>query len=556
MAPSPKISPEASTAKQRWRLSGSVCLAAGQAQTGQQQSFGACRENVGGVVYLRDMMLPEGSGDGLALPDEGLARRLKALACTAPLHDLDARKARLDWCEASIYQMAEIALQAIDQVTVAMDFDRGASHDEVIARLLPFVGSQAPDRDPDEHARVARWVLENLINVGSSERGFRALYGTFGATGAYERRVFDFKLLIELVSAEGGIYLRASDEAINVLVGALDTDVESAQIAAEVKLENLIRRGRLSDAQLAAQQARYRTVQYAETLRRKLDATRRDVRAVDWEREMPDLIDEALTHIEARYRYENAILVNITISRDQAEDPQHKRRAAELVDLVSDCIRRHTQLQARLQDAGGTFRAEQDRQQFSGIAQRATVDLFGHLLVPALSLPIAQARRPTEVFFRSAAGLLLPRMPRLSRLVEMLLRPSQGQRHLLNEMYDPNLAPAADPDVFSEELWRQADALLEIDDVPRRLSGLLAEARAHDHDLAHLVALRVLYALSPEIGVAIRQGDGQILLAVDDGTNLDDPEFGGTDVLVSTVRLEAATVGLTATSRMPEGEVA
>ena len=28
--------------------------------------------------------------------DEGLARRLRALACTAPLHDLDARKANLD----------------------------------------------------------------------------------------------------------------------------------------------------------------------------------------------------------------------------------------------------------------------------------------------------------------------------------------------------------------------------------------------------------------------------------------------------------------------------
>jgi len=84
-----------------------------------------------------------------------------------------------------------------------------------------------------QHARVAQWVLDNLVNVGSTDRGFRALYGTFGVPGAYERRVFDFKLLIELVSAEGEIYLRASDEAINVLVGALDTDVESAQIAAE-----------------------------------------------------------------------------------------------------------------------------------------------------------------------------------------------------------------------------------------------------------------------------------------------------------------------------------
>jgi hypothetical protein len=51
--------------------------------------------------------------------DEGLARRMKALACTAPLHDLDTRKARLDWADAEVYQMAEVAFQVIDQVTVA-----------------------------------------------------------------------------------------------------------------------------------------------------------------------------------------------------------------------------------------------------------------------------------------------------------------------------------------------------------------------------------------------------------------------------------------------------
>jgi hypothetical protein len=501
-------------------------------------------------------MTPTEGGSLAIARDEGLARRLKALACTAPLHDLDVRKARLDWCDACVYQMAEIALQAIDQVTVAMDFDRGADHEDVVKRLTPFIEAQAPHRDRVEHAKVAQWVLENLINVGSTERGFRALYGTFGVDGTYERRVFDFKLLIELVSPEGEIYLRASDEAINVLVGALDTDVESAQIAAEVKLDNLIKRGRLSDAQLAAQQARYRTVQYAETLRRKLEATRRDVRAVDWEHEVPDLIDEALRHIEDRYRYENAILINITRARDEAEDPGHKRRAAELVEIVSDCIRRHTQLQARLQRAGSTFRAEQDRQQFSGHVQRATVDLFGHLLVPALSLPIAQASGPTGVFFNAVAGLVPPRMPRLVGLVALLLTPSQQQAHLLDEVRDPDLAPAADPEVFSEEVWRQADALLEIEDVPRRLSGLLAEARTFDHNLPLLVALRVLYALSPEIGVAIRQGDDRILLAVDDGTILDDPEFGGADLIVSMVQLKASGSALVTAESNREEEVA
>ena len=133
------------------------------------------------------------SADGnqaITLHYEGMSRRLKALACTVPLHDLDARKVRLDWCDGDGYHMAEIALQAIDLVTVAMDFDRGAGHEDVARGLLPFIGAQAPDRDGAEHARVARWVPDNLINVGSTDRGFRALYGTFGTSGEYQRRVF------------------------------------------------------------------------------------------------------------------------------------------------------------------------------------------------------------------------------------------------------------------------------------------------------------------------------------------------------------------------------
>jgi hypothetical protein len=102
-------------------------------------------------------------GGALRAVDEGVTRRLKALACTAPLHDLDARKTRLDWVDAGRYQMAEIALQAIDQVTLAMDFDHGADQAQVVKRLRPFVAAQVPDAPAGEHERVAQWVIENLI---------------------------------------------------------------------------------------------------------------------------------------------------------------------------------------------------------------------------------------------------------------------------------------------------------------------------------------------------------------------------------------------------------
>lgn len=75
--------------------------------------------------------------------DEGLSRRLRALACTAPLHDLDVRKANLAG-EYTVYAMSEVALAAIDLVTLNMDFDTGADHDQIVARLLPRVAAQAP----------------------------------------------------------------------------------------------------------------------------------------------------------------------------------------------------------------------------------------------------------------------------------------------------------------------------------------------------------------------------------------------------------------------------
>ncbi|MFI7100554.1 hypothetical protein ACIBK8_14455 [Streptomyces sp. NPDC050161] len=478
--------------------------------------------------------------------DEGLARRLRALACTAPLHDLDARKANLAG-EYGGYAMAEVALAVIDLVTLHMDFDTGADHDEIVARVLPRIAAQAPHRPSGEHERVARWVLENLINVGSVDRGFRAVYGTFGTDGEYVRRDYDFKLIEEVPGAGGSVFLRATDEAVNVLVGALDTDVTSAQIAAEVKLEVLVDRGRLADAQLAAEQARYRTVQYAETLRRTLDATRRNVRAVDWLQTVPDMIAEALDHVADRYRHENAILTNIRKARDETEAAddkrgEHKRRAAELVDIVKDCIRRHTQLQSRLLEAGPLFRAEQDRQAFATPTARSGLDLYGQLVAPLLPLPAEQAIRVTDAFFARGTGLRTPAAVRVGDLVDVLLTPPLEREHLGAEMPEPDLVATPDDSRFSEAQLDAATALLDLPaDAPRRLSGLLADARSSgDPELPYLVALLAVHAASPPVGTAYRQGEQQLLFAVDDGTELTDPEFGGADLIVGTALLDAA----------------
>ncbi|MFD3412919.1 hypothetical protein [Streptomyces cyaneofuscatus] len=474
--------------------------------------------------------------------DEGLTRRLKALACTAPLHDLDIRKAKLPWLDGAQYQMAEVALQIIDHVAIAMDYDTGANHEQVLLRAGGFVGWQAPERPANEHIRVAGWVLDSLINVRDTDRGFRRFYGEVDGAGAYALRKWDFKLIEERSDSNGDLYLRASNEALNVLVGALDTDVESAQIAAEVRLRNLIGRGRLADAKAVAEQARIRTIQYAEIIRAQLDATSRNVTTVDWTDEIPDLLNEALDHVDHRLQEESAISRSVSTERDQSEDPVRRRQAANLVDIVEDCIRRHTRLQIRLRGARALFLDEQDRQQFSGTALRAPVDVYGDLLQPVLGLTLADASRPVWSFYEQSVGPTVDDQFCLATLAPALLAPSPERARFTGEEEEPELVPVVEVRGYTDEQQRVAESLLALADEARPLSELLEEAGALDSELPDLLVLLALRAFSPQLGAALSEGADRVLLAVSAGTPLNSQGFEGDDLLLTSAAFDRAAL--------------
>jgi hypothetical protein len=169
------------------------------------------------------------------------------------------------------------------------------------------------------------------------------------------------------------------------------------------------------------------------------------------------------------------------------------------------------------------------------------IDLYGHLVAPVLPLPVAQARRVTDAFFARGTGLRTPVAVRVGDLVDILLTPPLEREHLGAEMPEPDLIATPDDSRFSEEQLASAMELLDLPaDAPRRLSGLLAEARRRDPELPYLVALLAVHAASPPVGTAYRQGEEKLLFAVDDGTELDDPEFGGADLIVGMALLDAA----------------
>jgi hypothetical protein len=153
---------------------------------------------------------------------------------------------------------------------------------------------------------------------------------------------------------------------------------------------------------------------------------------------------------------------------------------------------------------------------------------------------VERAVRVTDAFFARGTGLRTPGAVRVTDLVDLLLTPPLERDHLGAEMPEPDLVATPDDSRFSDEQLEAALDLLDLPhDAPRRLSGLLAQARRTDPDLPYLVALLALHAASPPVGTAVRQGEPQLLFAVDDGTALDDPEFGGADLVLGTARLAA-----------------
>ncbi|MGH8904448.1 MAG: hypothetical protein ACRDYA_22890 [Egibacteraceae bacterium] len=453
--------------------------------------------------------------------DDGFVRRTKALARTAPVHELEANKhAREgDW---STYDLRALALAAIDEVIDHMGLEYGASGEQVRRRLAGLARAAAPDRPPGEAEAVAAAVLEALLNDRGRREAFAIAYGDWSGQ-AYRRPELVFKLLEEVEAPDGAIVLRATDEAVNLFVAALDRDVEDAQAAAEAVLASQLRRGRIDQAVLTAREARLRSIQFTTKVRRVLDLTRRDVRQVDWGGDVPRLLQDALGHLDDRLDVERQLLATLRVTLADAE-LDDAAAAAELVRLVEDCQTRHLELHAELIGARSTFLDEQERQRFAPVGEVRLVDLDEDLLKPLLATPVAGAEVPAAAFLVAASGPRPPRLARICDLVGALLQARRASGEGGEADVSPDLVGwDLDPWRYSPEVRGTVEALLASVTAPTRLSALLGAARPAGEAAAELLGLSVLHAFDPE---------GHGLQALTDGVALVDEALGGDDLVL------------------------
>lgn len=481
-----------------------------------------------------DTRLPDGSSS----LDPARERRVKALTCTEPLHDLQANRSRRNW---EAFDFYDLGLAAIDTVVDRMGFDTGISREELDKALRIEALRFAPTYTERKLAPVLTELVETLIRPNVGEY-----------TGAIDevRRRFDFALLTEHEDGDGRIYLRATNEAINVLVGGLNTDIESAQVAAEATLEHLIRRKRLDDAARPAREAKIRSVQYAMWVRQIIDETKRDIRRAGWHEDVPERLAAIREHLLDRMGTEEKLLDAMQQARDTAVREELRLQAAALVETVDDCFTRHQELHAVTLGAIRVFVEEQDRQVYGRAAAIGAIDLTDEALLPVLAAPVGQVAGIITAFAERLLGFgpgpasssVTPRLqPHIGQFLVALLRPRPPRDMLGDEVGEPEWAePPIDPFAFSSEAWAAADEALAELDPPVRLSTLLSAAECDGGiETADLVRLRALVATAPDLE-GVRPGVAPVLAASRDGRMFDGTTYAGDDLLVGLLAADEA----------------
>jgi hypothetical protein len=488
---------------------------------------------------------PDDSGDlslSIATDDSAITRRVKAIAATRPLHDLERNKVSFGGDHWDHYDLMSLAIATIDEVALAMGVSAGRSYDEALAHSARQAARQNPEADETEHELVASRVLGALL----ADVPEAVTYVDHTGGSPVQRR-HEFRLLYEQWNPDETVHLRASDHAVNVLIDALDLDVESAQIAAEAQMRALLERGALDSAVEIARRAVYLTVQHLEQVRSILRDTQIDHETWDWGETVPAILRRALNHISDRITAETRLLSAVEDRRDAEQDPVQRQRANELIRLLRSCYSRHLDLQRHLIGARQVHRDAQDDSFRRTRGSLRRVDLEADVLVPLLGSPTGQVQRWCTDMFERMAALRPVMSPSLAVLLDELLEPptepDEGELDkdpffddvdvepwwvAYQNLVDGLLADVAEPAYLSDLLTCGRDAVNTTGDIldPRTVAAALCHA-------SHELLSTNLMAAEPET---------PILLAISTGARTQDPTIDADDLLIVPVTVTAAAV--------------
>ena len=463
---------------------------------------------------------------------DALTTRVRALIRLAPLHQVEADKGRRA-LDLERVDLRALCLRVLDVTIEEMGLSQGCSRELVLEALAPMVCTMLGDADDKTASEIAQLVLSAMLNDAERRRAFSARYVDWTDAAGVAREL-SWHLLREVELPDGSYVLQPSTEGINLYTGMLEFDVQDAQVAEEAVLQAQIKRGRIEDAVRTANNARLRSIEYHQTLRRVLRLVTRDVSQVRWVDDVLRTLGEARVHLSDRLGVERELL-SLLSERAEAAAGDDARRIAELRDALEECQSRHVHLHHEVLQANRTFLEEQERQLFRPRAVLRLPDLEAEVLQPALEQP---AEALGEVLGPLLCALMPPFISELAYLpqwVDRLLAPPRREA----PAYDLSPAPLSELQserpFYSEQDHALVDELLrELSAGPATLSDLLRALRDRGGTgrAEQLLALRALSGFEPAAATShLCEPVGP----------LHDASFGGQDLKLSQRTIAAAT---------------
>jgi len=460
-----------------------------------------------------------------------MARRMQSLLMSFPIHQTASRGESNYHPEWRGQNFTYLALLTFDAVFARMapGLGRGATRLEIVHDLKPHILARQPDLDDAQVEAIVDFILDNLMNEGRGVFESECVWLEEG--GRQKPFPFRFGLLQAFHDPDADQFIiRATREAIHLYLRMLDHPIQDEQIANLFVLYEQVRRGRIGQSRREAERTMLLSLQYERYIEDMLRAARRDVRGVDWIREVAPKLDEAHGHVRRLIREQGKVLAELKRELQRSEDLARVRSLRELIEVLEVCQKRHMDLQKQILVAGPGFLREQAYQRFRSMARSPMPDLNEQVFLPALTVEQDHFRPVVSEIFNGVLGPRVHRLLDLEVFIDRMLlddwtpEPKPDEEAL--ETRRP-VEPAFDP-VHDEAEEKIADLLTRVGDAPMRLSAVLEQGRAEglsQHELAAvgITLLHSYHARSDLLGFVVNK----------DGAPLEDPDFMGDDLVVA-----------------------
>ncbi|MFI5803470.1 hypothetical protein [Streptomyces sp. NPDC051561] len=298
------------------------------------------------------------------------ARRRRALAHLSPIFAMHlGRTHNASSVEWPSYDFIALIQFCVDTVALSSGLggSLGTPRTTVLAEMTHVAHAMAPHRSAQEHAYVARHVLDHLLRHDEPTPYFDVKYADPDAD--WQTNSQQVRILFETLAADGSTLLvNVDNAAVALLLIATNRSLEDEHEAVIAVLRAQVDSGRLDAAVDSAQDALTLSRTYAANVRRLIAEAERDVTRVDYLNTLRPELHAAERHLDQRISVDGTLhrhLESLRTNTSEEHDPLAIRQLSAAISSLDQAIETLAALHTEVIAAPPKWRDAQAAQAFA-----------------------------------------------------------------------------------------------------------------------------------------------------------------------------------------------